>query len=71
MRTRCRGSFGRWPAPVDVQDLFAVRQFEHGQSLSQRIYIREAMKLNVSLVHHGRQDGRLGRVQTQAEANYM
>lgn len=37
--TRCRGSLGRWPTPVEVQDLLAVRQFEHGQSLSQRIYM--------------------------------
>ena len=37
MRTRWRGSLGRWQEPVDVQESLAVRQLEHGQSLSQRI----------------------------------
>lgn len=43
MRTRCRGSLGLWPTPVDVQDRLAVRQLEHGQSLSHRIYIMQVL----------------------------
>lgn len=43
MRTRCRGSLGLWPTPVDVQERLAVRQLEHGQSLSHRIYIVQVL----------------------------
>lgn len=41
MRTRCRGSFGLWPTPVEVHDRLATRQLEQGTSLSQRIYTGE------------------------------
>lgn len=44
MRTRWRGSLGRWPAPVDVHGRLAVRQLEQGQSLSQRIYQKISCK---------------------------
>jgi hypothetical protein len=38
MRTRWRDSLGRWPAPVEVHVRLAVRQLEHGHSLSQRTW---------------------------------
>lgn len=47
MRTRCRCSLGFWPTPDELHDRLAVLQFEHGDSLSQRIYV--AMKENVSV----------------------
>jgi hypothetical protein len=50
MRTRCRGSLGLWPTPVDVQDRLAVRQLEHGQSLSHRIYIMRVLSMP-SMLH--------------------
>jgi hypothetical protein len=37
MRTRWRGSLGFWPRPRELQLLCAIRQLEHGDSLSQRI----------------------------------
>lgn len=38
MRTRCLGSFGRWPIPVELHIRFDVRQLEHGDSLSHRTW---------------------------------
>ena len=35
--TRFRGSRGFWPAPVELHIILDVRQFEHGNRLSQRI----------------------------------
>lgn len=37
IRTRCRGSLGFCPAPVELHIRLAMRQFEQGESLSQRI----------------------------------
>lgn len=52
MRTRCRGSFGLWPMPVDVQERLAVRQLEHGQSLSHRIYNVQVLLIPSMLDSH-------------------
>lgn len=37
IKTLCLASRGFWPAPVELQTRFAIRQLEHGDSLSQRI----------------------------------
>lgn len=45
IKTRCRGSLDLWPMPVDVQVRLAMRQLEHGYSLSQRIYTSGTCKV--------------------------
>lgn len=37
IKTLCLASLGFWPAPVELHWRFAIRQLEHGDSLSQRI----------------------------------
>lgn len=37
IKTLCLASLGFCPAPVELHTRFAIRQFEHGDSLSQRI----------------------------------
>lgn len=37
IKTLWRCSLGFWPAPVELQTRLAIRQLEHGDSLSQRI----------------------------------
>lgn len=43
IRTLWRGSLAFWPRPVELHDLWAVRQLEHGDSLSQRICRRPSV----------------------------
>lgn len=38
IKTLCLASLGFCPAPVELQTRFAIRQFEHGDSLSHRIW---------------------------------
>lgn len=38
IKTLCLASLGFCPAPVELQTRFAMRQFEHGDSLSHRIW---------------------------------
>lgn len=39
IKTLCLASLGFCPAPVELQTRFAMRQFEHGDSLSHRICV--------------------------------
>lgn len=40
IKTLCLASLGFCPAPVELQMRLAIRQFEHGDSLSHRIWWR-------------------------------
>lgn len=50
INTLCLASLGFWPAPVELQIRFAMRQFEHGDSLSHRIW-RASRQSHFRILH--------------------